>query len=62
MVSGKSELNSPTSSWASACRAMTASVHVRNQLNWGLEDITFERLFDIDGFFCTGLKVGNAAF
>jgi hypothetical protein len=62
IVSGKSELNSPTSSWASACRAMTASKYVRDRLRREFLDITFESLFDVDGFFGTRLKVRDATF
>jgi hypothetical protein len=62
IVSGKSWLKSPTSSCASACRAMTVvlvSLQLPCSANVAL--CTFEGLLNVNGLLCARLKVWDAA-
>lgn len=60
IVSGKSELKSPTSSWARACRAITRDVSMNAEV-FREYVRTFESLLHVDCLLCAGLEVWDAA-
>jgi hypothetical protein len=62
MASGKSELKSPASSCARACRAITVTVSKAAQLPIGSEMPTLKCFFYVYRFLGASLEVGNAAF